>query len=80
VSWAYIAAFDPEPISKAVAFVGLVVVIAVDTAHDALIDLRAKTARRLLESIDLEERNQAVRYHLLQEVRSAEAMSASTSE
>jgi hypothetical protein len=65
---AYVLVFtDPEPITKAISFVGLVVVISIDVAHDAVIDARVRTARRLLDSIDREEREHAVRHQLLQE-------------
>lgn len=64
----YITVADPEPFTKAGAAVALVVLIAVDVGHDWVIDSRNASARQLLESIDREERKQAVRGHLLNRV------------
>ncbi|HEV2968794.1 MAG TPA: hypothetical protein VGY55_02320, partial [Pirellulales bacterium] len=57
------------PATKLVAAICLMMVVGVDAAHDAIIDARARAARRLLGSIDHEERVQAVRRQMLNEIR-----------
>jgi hypothetical protein len=63
------AVVSPEPVSKGVAAVATVVLVAADMATDWVHDVSSaaeqEAARRLLDSIDRDERYHATRRYLL---------------